>query len=62
MPEFELSEEQFMEVLKLADLYCEEAEKCEQSGAFLAGCIMIGAALAACRRGNLDCRNGCQTA
>jgi len=44
---FKLSEELYNEVLRLAGYYRREAEKCRDSKAFLAGCIMIGAAFEA---------------
>lgn len=47
LTDFELSEELYNEVLRLARYYYREAKKCRNSGAFLAGCIMIGAAFEA---------------
>jgi hypothetical protein len=41
----ELSEEQFKEVLRLQRLYHSEAERCMKAKSYLAGCVMIGAAL-----------------
>jgi len=47
MPKFELTEEQYNEVVRLARKYYLQAHKCMNTKAFLAGCIMIGAALEA---------------
>ena len=47
MPTFELSESVFNETLRLALQYRREAEKCQNAKAFLAGCIMMGAAFEA---------------
>lgn len=47
MSSFELPEEVYNEVIRLAKGYRREAERCLDSKAFLAGCIMIGAAFEA---------------
>ncbi len=47
MPTFELSDDVFNEVMRLARQYRREAEKCEDAKAFLAGCVMIGASFEA---------------
>jgi hypothetical protein len=47
LPGFELSQELYNEVLRLAGVYRREAERCRDSKAFLAGCVMIGAAFEA---------------
>ncbi len=44
---FELSDDIFNDVLRLARLYQREAERCQESKAYLAGCVMIGAAFEA---------------
>lgn len=40
MSSIALSEEYFVEILRLSLLYYREAQKCEQARALLAGCIM----------------------
>lgn len=47
MEDFELSAEEEKEVLRLANLYKREAEKCYNAKAYLAGCVLIGAAMEA---------------
>jgi hypothetical protein len=47
MSKFELTEEQYNEVVRLARTYYLEAHKCKSGKAYLAGCIMIGGALEA---------------
>ena len=47
MSRFELAEEQYNEVVRLARAYYLEAHKCKSGKAYLAGCIMIGGALEA---------------
>lgn len=47
MSKFELTEEQYNEVLRLSRVYYREAQKCMDSKAYLAGCVMMGAALEA---------------
>lgn len=47
MSNFELTEEQYKEVVRLSRIYYREAHKCKDGKAYLAGCIMIGAALEA---------------
>jgi len=42
-----LTEAQYEEVLRLARVYQREAEKCREGKAYLAGCILIGAAFEA---------------
>ncbi len=53
--DFELPEELYNEVLRLAGYYHREAEKCRDSKAFLAGCIMIGAAFEALLLAFVNC-------
>jgi hypothetical protein len=55
LPSFELSEELHKEVVQLARVYRREAEKCLDSKAFLAGCMMIGAALEALLLAFVNC-------
>lgn len=47
MSTFELSDEVFNEIIRLSRQYYREAEKCRDAKAFLAGCVMIGAAFEA---------------
>jgi hypothetical protein len=47
MSKFELTEEQYNEVIRLSGVYYREAKRCMGSKAYLAGCIMMGAALEA---------------
>lgn len=47
MKPFELQENQFQEVLRLCGFYRKEAERCMETKSYLAGCVMIGAALEA---------------
>jgi hypothetical protein len=47
MNSIKLSDECFDEILKISQIYYREAQKCNKTKAFLAGCIMIGAALEA---------------
>jgi len=47
MSTFELSDDVFNEVIRLANQYRREAEKCQEAKAYLAGCVMIGAAFEA---------------
>jgi len=47
MKPFELSDEQFQKLMQLYRLYRREAEKCIDAKSYLAGCVMIGAALEA---------------
>lgn len=44
---YELSKEQFAELMRLCHLYRREAQKCMAVKSYLAGCVMIGAALEA---------------
>jgi len=55
MPNFELSEETFNEVLRLSRMYHREAERCQNAKAFFAGCVMIGAAFEAFLLSFADC-------
>jgi hypothetical protein len=55
MTTFELSKKTFDEVLRLARLYYGEAKKCQDAKAFLAGCVMIGAAFEALLLSFADC-------
>jgi len=52
---FKLSEELYNEVLLLVGYYRREAEMCRDSKAFLAGCIMIGAAFEAMLLAFVNC-------
>jgi hypothetical protein len=45
MKQFELSEDQFQELMRLCLLYRREAKRSMDAKAYLAGCVMIGAAL-----------------
>jgi hypothetical protein len=45
MPFTTLSDEQEKELYRLKGLYWQEALKCEQAKAYLAGCVMLGSAL-----------------
>src|SRR5262249_31375310 len=47
MKPFELSDEQYQKLIELCRLYHREAEKCRDAKSYLAGCVMIGAALEA---------------
>ena len=47
MKSFELSEEQFQVLMGLCRLYRKEARKCMDAKSYIAGCVMIGAALEA---------------
>jgi hypothetical protein len=47
MTTIELSDDMYNEILRLARLYQREAERCQESKAYLAGCVMIGAAFEA---------------
>ena len=55
MSMFELSDEVHNEVIRLARLYHREAEKCQDAKAFLAGCVMIGAAFEAMLLSFVNC-------
>ncbi len=55
MEDFDLSAEEEQEVIRLANLYKQEAEKCYNAGAYLAGCVLIGAALEAVLLSALNC-------
>jgi hypothetical protein len=47
MSTFVMSDDVYSEVLRLANLYHRQAEKCQDAKAYLAGCIMMGASLEA---------------
>jgi hypothetical protein len=47
MKQFELTEDQFQELMRLCGLYRREADRSMDAKAYLAGCVMIGAALEA---------------
>jgi len=47
MPNITLPNDKYEEVLRLSRLYYRQAERCQDGKAFLAGCVMIGAALEA---------------
>lgn len=55
MYKFELTEEQYNEVLHIARTYHLQARRCMDSKAYLAGCIMIGADLEACLLAFANC-------
>jgi 7,8-dihydro-6-hydroxymethylpterin-pyrophosphokinase len=55
MPDFTLAEEQHNEVIRLSRYYHREAHKCRDSKAYLAGCVMMGAALEASLLAFLNC-------
>jgi hypothetical protein len=55
MKDFELTEVQFQELMRLCRMYQREADKCRVAKAYLAGCVMIGAALEAALVGMCDC-------
>jgi hypothetical protein len=44
---FNLNKEEFKKLLRLCRLYRREAEKCMEARSYLAGCVMVGAALEA---------------
>ena len=52
---FALSEEEFNELMRLCRLYRREARKCMDAKAYLAACILIGAALEADLLAMCDC-------
>jgi len=47
MSDFALTEEQYNEVVRLSRAYHREAYRCKNGKAYLAGCVMMGAALEA---------------
>lgn len=47
MSTFDLSEDIYNEVIRLANLYHRQAKKCQGANAYLAGCIMMGASFEA---------------
>jgi hypothetical protein len=55
MKDVELTDVQFQELMRLCAMYHREAEACENAKAYLAGCVMIGAALEAALLGTCDC-------
>jgi hypothetical protein len=55
MSDFELTEEQHNEVLHLSRLYYREAHKCKKGKAYLARCVMMGAALEASLLAFVNC-------
>jgi hypothetical protein len=55
MSDFELDEEQHNEVVRLSRVYYREAQKCKNSKAYLAGCVMMGAALEASLLAFVNC-------
>jgi hypothetical protein len=55
MKDIELTDEQFQELMRLCSMYKREAEKCKDAKAYLASCVMIGAALEAALIGMCDC-------
>jgi hypothetical protein len=55
MKQFELTEDQFQELMRLCRLYRREADRSMDAKAYLAGCVMIGAALEAGLLATCDC-------
>jgi hypothetical protein len=55
MKQFELTENQFQELMRLCRLYRREADRAMDARAYLAGCVMIGAALEADLLATCDC-------
>jgi len=55
MKQFELTEKQFKELMRLCRLYRREADRAMETKAYLAGCVMIGAALEADLLATCDC-------
>jgi hypothetical protein len=55
MSDIELDDETYDEIIRLSGLYYRQAERCRESRAFLAGCVMVGAALEAMLLGFMDC-------
>jgi hypothetical protein len=47
MSSFTLDDNFYNEILRLSMIYYQQAERCRDNNAFLAGCVMIGAALEA---------------
>jgi len=45
MPFATLSDDEEKEILRLNRFYWKEARRCEESKAYLAGCVMLGSAL-----------------
>ncbi len=55
MPKYSLTEEQYLEVLRLANRYQRQAEICRENGAYLASCVTIGAAFEAMLLAFVNC-------
>lgn len=55
MSDFALTEKQYTEVLRLVRVYHREAHRCKDGKAYLAGCILMGAALEASLLAFVDC-------
>jgi hypothetical protein len=55
MSDFALTEEQYNEVIRLSRAYYREAHRCRDGKAYLAGCVMMGAALEASLLAFVDC-------
>lgn len=55
MSDFALTEEQYNEVVRLARTYHREALRCRDGKAYLAGCVMMGAALEASLLAFVNC-------
>jgi hypothetical protein len=55
MPEVPMNDEMHEEIVRLAGVYYRQAERCRESRAFLAGCVMIGAAFEAILLGFMNC-------
>jgi len=55
MPDFKLNDELHNEVGRLSRVYYLQAQKCKNSKAYLAGCVMMGAALEASLLAFVNC-------
>lgn len=55
MSEIETGDELHEEIIRLAGMYYRQAEMCHDSGAFLAGCVMVGAAFEATLLSFVNC-------
>ena len=53
-----LTEDEEKELYRLQRYYWQEAIRCEQSKAYLAGCIMLGSTLEALRSLMVNCHDG----
>jgi hypothetical protein len=55
MSEIVIDDEVHEQIMRLAGIYYRQAERCRESRAFLAGCVMIGAAFEAMLLGFMNC-------